>query len=106
MAENNEVIIKVKKTANKTQYMKDYMRTYTKNKESVECPCGGVYKPHQMHLHIKTKIHSRYIKHKSASDIYKQYEIYENETLLKVNELMDKMDSISEKLKSLNIQQS
>jgi uncharacterized protein YfaQ (DUF2300 family) len=104
MAENNEVKIKVKKTANMKQYMKDYMRTYTNNKESVECACGGVYKPHQMHLHVKTKIHSRYLTNKQASDIYKQYAEYENETLIKVNELMDKMELISEKLQSLNIQ--
>ena len=82
------------------------MRTYTKNKESVECPCGGVYKPHQMHLHTKTKIHRRYLTTKKASDIYKEYEIHENETLLKVNELMDKMEEMTEKLKALNILQS
>ena len=106
MAENNEVIIKVKKTADKTQYMKEYMRAYTKNKESIECPCGGIYKPHQMHLHTKTKIHLRYLTTKKASDIYKEYEIYENETLLKMNELLNKMDSISKELQVLNIHKS
>lgn len=103
MSENVEVIVKVKKTDDMTNYMKNYMKKYTENKESVQCPCGGTYKTHQLCLHNKTKIHRRYLTHKRALDLYKEFETYEREVLTKIEELMDKMDETSNKLEVLSI---
>ena len=34
-----------------------YMSNYIKDKQSIKCPCGGIYKQHQHHIHRKSKRH-------------------------------------------------
>ena len=43
----------------------EYMKNYIKDKESLRCPCSGIYKKHQLHIHRKSKRHLKYISENS-----------------------------------------
>jgi hypothetical protein len=42
-----------------------YMSNYIKDKQSIKCPCGGIYKQHQHHIHRKSL---RHIKHFTTTE--------------------------------------
>ena len=42
-----------------------YMSNYIKDKQSIKCPCGGIYKQHQFHIHRKSL---RHIKHFTTTE--------------------------------------
>jgi acylphosphatase len=49
---------KEKKTDDMKTYMRNYMKKYTENKETIVCDiCKGKYKPHQKYIHINRQKH-------------------------------------------------
>jgi hypothetical protein len=55
---NTFVEKKINKTVDKKVYMREYMKAYTQDKETVVCAlCKGKYKPHQKYIHSKTQKH-------------------------------------------------
>lgn len=60
--ENGEIEVtntfKENKTDDMKTYMRNYMKKYTENKETIVCTlCKGKYKPHQKYIHSKTQKH-------------------------------------------------
>jgi hypothetical protein len=48
-------------TGYSNEKMKEYMKEYVKNSETINCDCGGKYKKYSKHNHDKTKRHINYI---------------------------------------------
>ena len=49
---------KENKTDDMKTYMRNYMKKYTQDKETIVCNvCKGKYKPHQKYIHNKTQKH-------------------------------------------------
>jgi hypothetical protein len=47
-------------TGYSNEKMKEYMKEYVKNSETINCDCGGKYKKYSKHNHDKTKRHINY----------------------------------------------
>ena len=53
--------ILMSETDDKKKYMRDYMKQYVAESETVKCPCGGKYKTYKKCYHQKTKRHMEYV---------------------------------------------
>ena len=43
--------------SNNKDYMRKYMKEYTKKSKEIDCECGNKYKEHQKYNHMKTQKH-------------------------------------------------
>ena len=74
---------------NTKEYMNKYMKTYTKNKEEIQCDCGVKVKAYHKKRHENTKGHKKYLESIKPDKIV-------------IQELREKLEALSRKIDPTN----